>query len=545
MTSSFFHARSVHRSTEFERVLNLPRRDWQADTSADYVAQATQYFKTPQGTMTLWPMQAAALAEAADNKGIALGAGVGSGKTLVSLLLPLALEAERPLLFVPAALRDKTLEHDLPMLSQHWRMHPNLRIHSYDSLSRESGARMLYDLKPDLIIADEAHRLAYPSSARTRRFLRYLADYPDTLFCFMSGTICRKSIMNYWHLLKLALGRGAPLPLAKYEAITWADALDINPRYPIGAGALRELCAKGENPREGYQRRLRDSPGVIITARTSCPASIRINRLLPRVPASVTKALKHLAAAWETPTGEQCTEALELWRHGRELSMGFCYRWIWPPSGVNYGWLDARATWRRFVRETITRGRRGLDTELQVANAARRGDLPSAAYDAWVAVRDEYTPKVEAVWLDDFLIEYVAQYAARHKALVWVEHDAFGRRLAEYSGMSYHGAGATQGQILACRGSTILSAHSHREGKNLQRWHHNIVVSAPPSGASWDQLLGRTHRAGQLADEVVCDVCLHTAPLQDGFVSAIKDATYLRDTLGQEQKLLYADCTFT
>lgn len=543
--------RGVMRTAEFERIKALRRRDWQEGIDDAFLAAATDYFKTPAGVMSLWPMQAAALAEAHDNRGLFLGAGVGTGKTLVSLLLPVALQAERPLLFVPASLRDKTIHTDMPMLTKHWHLHPGLQVFSYDALSRESGAELLQTLRPDLIICDEAHRLAYKSSARTRRFLRYFGENPDTRLVVMSGTVSRKSLMDYSHLIKLAL-RAAPLPTPWHEVQDWADALDekLGNRERLAPGVLLDLCAGGESPRQGYQRRLCQTPGVIITSKTSCPASINLNRINLAVPQAVLEALRHLITEWETPGGEYCTEALELFRHGRELSCGFYYRWVWPHGVVNQPWLGARKAWRTFVRETIRHNRRGLDSELQVAGACAKGTLPNAAYEAWVAVRDEYKPVTEPVWLDDFLMQHAASWAQGQPSLVWVEHDAVGRKLASTTfddgrSMFYFGQGASQAEILAHVGSSvILSSHSHREGKNLQAWSHNIVVSASPSGAAWDQMLGRTHREGQTADEVGCDIYLHTEPLLNGFIGALADAKYLQDTLGQEQKLLYATRSF-
>lgn len=538
--------RGVMRSPEFERIKALPRRDWQKEADDDFIFQTTQYFKRPHGSMVLWPMQAASLAEAHDARGLVLSAGVGTGKTLSSVLLPVVLESRRPILFVPAQLRDKT-RYDIPRLNKHWRLHDDLQVFSYDDLSRESGLELLQKISPDLIVADEAHRLAYPNAARTRRFLRYFGENPDTLFVCMSGTISRRSIMDYWHLVKLALKGAAPLPQTRWEAMDWSDALDINPRNGLLPGVLLELCEPGETARQGYQRRLSQTRGVIVTQKTSCPVPIIINRLTPKMAPVVAQKLKLLYDTWETPNGEQCTEALEVWRHARELSMGFFYRWVWPNDTPNLDWLAARRAWRTFVRHIIRYNRRKLDTEMQVANACLAGELPRADYDAWVAIRDVCKPMTEPVWIDDSLVQYVATRARKHKCIVWVEHDAFGRRLSAVSGLPYHGAGSSQAAILSHRaGSVILSAHSHREGKNLQEpWSRNLVVSAPPSGAAWDQMLGRTHREGQPADEVVCDVCLHTRALQEGFANAIADAHFLQETLGQEQKLLYADRTFS
>ncbi len=66
-------------------------------------------------------------------------------------------------------------------------------------------------------------------------------------------------------------------------------------------------------------------------------------------------------------------------------------------------------------------------------------------------------------------------------------------------------------------------------------------MTPPPSGRVWEQLLGRTHRPGQLADEVHVDVVIGHPNVRDDIMQAYMDAEYVRDTTGQPQKLLLAD----
>ena len=76
-------------------------------TGEAYVDQLTRlYARDPDApTQTLRPLQAAMLVQAIRGDGLVALAGCGSGKTLTSLLLPLVLGAERPLLILPAAMR--------------------------------------------------------------------------------------------------------------------------------------------------------------------------------------------------------------------------------------------------------------------------------------------------------------------------------------------------------------------------------------------------------------------------------------------------------
>jgi hypothetical protein len=87
----------------------------------------------------------------------------------------------------------------------------------------------------------------------------------------------------------------------------------------------------------------------------------------------------------------------------------------------------------------------------------------------------------------------------------------------------------------------IASIAANAEGRNLQRFNRNLIVSAPPTGALWEQLIGRTHRPGQESDEVRADVFVGCSEAAAGFWRAVTDAQAIQDLLGQDQKLVYAD----
>jgi len=70
------------------------------------------------------------------------------------------------------------------------------------------------------------------------------------------------------------------------------------------------------------------------------------------------------------------------------------------------------------------------------------------------------------------------------------------------------------------------------------------VTTSPTSGTVWEQLLGRTHRPGQEADEVTVDVYRHTLEMRSAVNKALRDADYQQTTTGNQQKLLSATYTF-
>lgn len=487
--------------------------------------------------MVLKPWQAAALVYTVEQGGLFTSAGVGAGKTIVSLLIPMIVGAKRPLLMLPASAREKTYA-EIPGYRLHFKLHPYLQILSYEELSRLSGVNALYTMDPDWVIADEAHKLKDVTTARGRRFMRFFADHPKTRLAAMSGTPTTNSMKDYAHMVRLALPEGCPVPHTYQDLEMWAGALDLKPQRLVASGPLRAWCENGENVRQAWQRRLSDTPGVILTMAASCDARIEFEKTTVDVPPNVYEAIVNLYAKWATPGGEECQYAMELWRHGRELSCGFYYRWVWPGGVVNERWVRARADWHKFVRNVIG-GRRRYDSPKAVEVGVVSGEIsdPGRLWRTWEAVRPEYKPVVEPVWLSDFFVDAVIRAARGRDALVWVEHSAFGARLLR-KGFPYFGPKATQAEINDSRGSVGLSQRAHREAKNLQRRWDNIVVSPSASGSEWEQMIGRTHRMGQTSPRVRATVYQHTEAFRDSLEAAIEGARYTQDSMGQKQKLL-------
>ena len=545
--------RTVLRSKEFRRIEQLPRRDWTTEYGSR-IDRLSQDLRTPSGEMSLRMVQGCALLEIGLQGGLFAPIGVGHGKTLISLLAPLMTSCERPLLIVPAQLRTVTVSKYCRELSKHWHIPSSFcdgsRIITYGSLSTKKGQTLLEELNPDLIICDEVHYLKAANAARTRRFLRYMRANPETKFVAMSGTVTKKSIREYWHLLKLALPEDCPLPLRWVEMSDWANALDENvrPEMRTAPGALRHFCEGDETPRDGYRKRLTQTRGVIATSESELGTSLVINKLSPKVPQAINAALRRLRVDWVTPGGEDVSDSLDFYRKARELAHGYYYRWIWD-AGVSPSqksdWLSARSEWRQLVRQESRKPE--TDTELLVWNAYSSGILnrDREVFESWRSIKETTPPpKTEPVWFCDDMLRGLK--LGKEPCLIWVDTKAMADRLVSIYDLPYYGAGQNDTKRLLSHidrkaGHGIVSIRAHGTGKNLQAYSVSLVLTPPGSGATWEQLLGRLHRPGQNEDEVIFDVWLHTTELKAAFEQALSDASYIETTLGSKQKLSYAN----
>lgn len=514
--------------------------------------------------------------------GCFVGNGVVLHNTLVSYVLPFAMEAQRPILLVPGNLKKKT-DTDFKSFAGHWRSHPNLRVITYQTLSRVGAEKLLETVVPDLIIADEAHFLKNTGAGCTRRVKRWMAAHPTTRFINMSGTLTRRSIMDYSHLSQWALKDGSPLPQSLQDLLDLADSVDegIPDEERPDPGALWTWCQPGETPRQGFRRRLLETPGVVasesplVKKEDGTDVALNIIERIPlHIPPIIGEALDLLRSSQQTPSGDELTCATEIAARARELALGFYYRWNWPnvtdpalravmghtglcQRGCNkdHVWLDARKAWRKFVRTVIKNSQhsgRPLDTEQHVALAVINGQVIDldGTYKTWVSVRDRWdTEKLkQAVWVSDFIVKDVERWVRScqkvgRKGIVWAESLALLKLLHEsMPDVPFYPSG--DNRIVEAgadpNAKTCIAAMSHGTGKNLQTFNCNLTVEVSTSGNDWEQRLGRTHRSGQEADEVTDEVYLHSIEMWEAFEQARRDAAYVEETWKQVQRLSYA-----
>lgn len=578
-----FRREGVPRTEDFERILNLPRRDWN-DGAAELADHLTRVYGRPagvckkdcvcrgRGTMSLRPVQAAALADLHDYGGLFAPISVGEGKTLMSFLAPKIVDAKRPMIFVPANLKQKT-ENEWWKLAVHWQL-PEIAVETYERLGRASNANLLENRRPDLIFADEGHLLKNTKAACTRRFARYLSKNQCRLV-IASGTLTTKSIREYWHLLRWTLGPNQmPIPKEWAEMMGWADCVDAKSENAqrTGPGCLIELCNEEERPhveaggeleleavRRAYARRLSETPGIVSTVTSQYGGSLRItSEDLPGLE-KLGEHYDRLRGEWQTPDGWDFSEAVELWRHARELVCGF-YN-VWDPRPPKL-WMSRRRNWHQFVRQVLKHSKI-YDTEFQIEGACASGKITAFievyepnkfgvleardanVYQEWVDIRGTFKPNAVPVWVDDSALNYAASWLADNDGICWVEHPCFGEKLSKMTGVSYHGRKGldAKGQLIDdMKGPRIASVAANSTGRNLQfAWSKSLVVSCLPNGKTIEQLLGRMHRDGQEADEVHYHFVIACKEQLEGFYKMLREAEYIEHSTRQPQKLLMAD----
>lgn len=586
-------ARSTYVDDEAARIRDIPWANYEAPGVLDTaVAWATEkWSRGPSCPMQFRPIQALALFVAHLNGGGFLPIGTGHGKELISRLASSALDARRPLLLIPPDMREPFSAHT-PEYARSFKLPQNLRVMAYSQLSMATGTDALERMAPDVLVMDEAHCLRNADAARTKRVMRYLRDHPLTRVVLMSGTLTSKGIKEYAHLAEWALKDRSPAPRKKFFPClqSFSAVLDAKPVKAAGGNRFvapaaahdwsvfsplfpdwkeydEKLIEDPEEPedrvsrrvqaaRERWQERLRHAPGVVATSTASVGASLYLVRRPLVAPPEVDKALASLDETWQRPDGEELVDAIAKWRCGRQLSQGFYYRWKWPegePTPADLDWLQARAAWHREVRRVCGYNRPHLDSPMLVGRAARQGkdgvlandEALLAALEDWKLHEHrrwngQHTPPTETVWISDYLVRDALRWFEEHpRGLIFYGERAMADALAE-AGIKVYGGG-TNPEELQGRIGAALSVNSHRQGKNLQKHHEALILSFEPHAGNMEQLLSRTHRAGQREDEVLWWYYEHTEPARQAVAEARNKALYTQSTMGDPQRLCYAN----
>lgn len=579
-SSNPWKTRKVPFSPELERIAGIPRRDWETEAEEyDLATKLTSLLKTEEGEQELYAIQAYTLRELWTLGGAIAIIRVGGGKSLITFLAPYIVESYRPLLLVPGALLEKTKNH-MAKDAYHWRIPHFIRVESYEKISNPKNIGLLHEYKPDLVMLDEATKCKDPASVAARQihyFIQdikrgyrkierankivkepYLAQKPNMLA--LSGTLTVRSVKDYWHIMKWILPY-LPLPRGFPELMQWALCLDskVGELQRVAPGALLELCnaserkiAKGGNPlkaaRQAFRRRLLDTPGIVSSTKPFLGVSLRVEALEVQPPAPIIEAFQKLRK-WKSPDGQEIQDAHIAAMRARQVALGFFYR---PNPRPPREYVEAQKDWGRACRRVIAKNRRRLDSEGQVIMAIKRGLYPEAAdaWEEWEFWKKEFIPKTEVVWLHDYAVRFAARWLRRkenQRGIVWYSDVAFGKKLEQFTGISRYGHHSLdrKGRFIEDHPRStpmIASFKANYEGKNLQfGWSRNLLMSGLVSNGEWmEQWLGRTHRDGQLDDEVVAQLFTPSIEYLRSFWSAMEDSEFEHD-MESPRKLMYCD----
>ncbi len=506
------------------RVAALPRKD-KAPLSRELIERVSACLRAPGSSATLFPVQAEALLAFCASRGLLAPISVGEGKTLITWLGRKAMGLTGPaLLLVPGGLVKKT-QRDFDRYERDWPVDVRPTVLGYEYVSRNPDA--IRKVGPVLVEADEVHYLKNLRATRTQRVAAWMTENPETLFMGLSGTIVDRSLMDFWHLALWALRHKAPVPLEKREAEMWARAVDLEVEVPLELGALTCLGDFGT--------RVSDTPGVVCGPPSEVHASIRIIPDVVPLPDVVRLSLDELDRTRARPDGIDLTDDMVV-AHRFTKCLGFWLRWHEQPPEE---WVRARRRWVLLTQAIRDANLPGLDSDLLVA--ARYGDSTPEGKD-WFAVKDSFKPRQVVEWIDRGIIPNLVERARKHgDSLIWVGH----RAVRELLPCDYYGEkGLTKdGRFVEdARGTVALSIKANKAGVNLQHSYAiNYMLHMPGRGLDLEQLLGRTHRTGQKADEVVLR---YYAPLKcyhERLKQAKRDAVFQQGFDKKQKKLLIAD----
>lgn len=558
--------------------------------------------------------------------------GVGFGKTLVCLLIAhyahTVEKIDRIVYFVPKAAYSQLVDTDLARYRKLVRLDGlpfqflgnksaaermaiaksgkrGVYVFPYSLISTKAGRELLDAINPGLMLCDEGHRLKNrKKGARTRRWIDFLHDNPTVKVCVLSGTITKRSLRDYAHLLKACLKNKTPLPVAEQMLVQWSLAVDTGADPSRAQAApIRPLVKWGRDYfpnqtfsedvagfRKAFRLRLTTAPGVVASA----DARIGVELIIRNTPVvdpekcagwdRLRELYDDVNLRWQTPNGDAIAHAIHKYKWLVELSGGFYNRLFWPaPEALaerrKISVADAQAMlvraqdhhaadqdYQSLLREWLKRhALPGRDTPMLVAGDLKQHgavgvtridrELGPALYEAWaLKQRIDFVGRPdrdsEVVRVCDFKVQHAVRWAQEHKrGIVWTYHIALGEWIADElkkAGLNplHCPAGPKFDALVAdpkhADRVIVASISAHGEAKNLQHHQAMLVTQWPRDAGVAEQLIGRLHRNGQQAPRLVVDTCVTTD--FDALVlgACINDALYIHQT-STAQKMVYAE----
>lgn len=587
---------------EWDRILSLPVRTETVESDIDSFSYKEIDARAYDSGFRLRQKQIDSVQQYDTAGGLLAQVRVGGGKTAISVMIAvraLRAGAKRALILVPAQVFEQLIVMDLPFLRARLpigvpfvplkgarRMETVLRVKQpsvfvlpYSLLSRKDTRELLEAINPEIVVADEAHYLKNRNSARTKRFLAFMNKRKNCKFVAMSGTLTSKSLGDYHHLAVLALRDGVPMPKGATQASLWSGLLDAGsiatvekarPLQPLRTWAQRFRGVSTpytiDGFREAFRARLESAPGCVLTRSVDdLGTSLSFETVNVELPqeSPVRDFLLDLDNYWVSPAGDEIAHAIHLYKWRYELSAGFYYALEWPkPRNADHEAMIDRAKDHHLALQDYYRALRdflkntnipNLDTPMLVGAGISRGDnrVPKLVRETWQAAKALEFPGMpervqNPVRVDPYKVDAAAAWAETVEGgIIWAHHQEMVDWLCERIPRAVP-ARAGDLEIMKPELKTqlfVASMRAHGTGKNLQHHQNQLFVQWPRAANEAEQVLGRIHRPGQMADEITAHILMGIDFDHQLFCATLSDALYIQLTTGAEQKLLYGSYT--
>jgi hypothetical protein len=366
--------------------------------------------------------------------------------------------------------------------------------------------------------------------------------------------------------------------------IDWSISVGFDPFTKDTNGVTLTLQ---EAAREAFRYRLRTARGVIGSDQASTDASLIISWREPCVgdgPGAqrLRGLMKQVVELMITPDDDPIEYGMHTFKWLWELTAGFYNSLVWPTvEDLQRLWLGRgkpitpyeaerlleaakfhhrlQQEYHKNLRKFLDGGHvAGCDTPLLVAAELvrqREGkghhvEFPSQLVESYwqqrEAAHDDLPSRVSTpVRVHDYKVRAAVEWCKALKgegALVWFHHPVIGQWISELltvEGVAHTCAFAGENEKAFAPGLVVLS-YAHATGKNLQHQSRNLFVELRREAHMMEQGLGRTHRSGQLADEVRADIFVSNGFDLELFNNIVRDADYGQATTGTPQRLCYA-----
>ena len=550
--------------------------------------------------------------------------GVGRGKALISIGCACAAYRKglrKIILLIPPKLTLQTVEKVLPWLRR--QMPVNLPVHvlsgktkanrlkasqqksglfimSWSQLSIVDTDDLINNIAPQLIIADEAHNLSNKTSSRYKRVNRWMVEHPETEFIALSGTMAKKGIKDYAHLLRWCLKDKAPIPDTDSELSNWQAVIDTTFSEFTSSAVLHPMLLwanrDGNNferdiagYRKAYNHRLGTTSGVVFavgdgdlgTSITFSNQPVEVPDDYPGMP-RLQELIKQLHDMDTSPDGDIIDFAIHKFRYDFELTAGFYNSLTWPTVEViaerkKLSIMDAEdllersKEYHRAAQDYHRQVRiwlrdfscEGLDTPLLLGTSMKNHGaehVGSDLYDAWVVMKaldfeGRLVRDSKAVRVCDYKIQAVLNWVKslpkkRGGVIIWYKRQEMGKwchEVLQEAGLdSVLCDSGKQGyenmNNSEYHKSKILvaSIDAYNAGINAQPVEHVYFLQFPREADRAEQSIGRNHRTGSPYDELTYVTNFSNTFDHNMFSAVLADALFQHQA-GSPNKLIYGN----